>query len=70
MNPIKVEERTFINGNTAADMDDAEIFGKIHDMESEARHLSTLKTKSVKLGKRIKALRKSAKKLAAYVDAR
>jgi len=70
MNPIKVEERTFIDNTDAKDVTDEQIFIDIGNLEAEARVLSALKTKSTKLNKRIKALRKSARKLAAYVDAR
>ena len=70
MNPLKVEERTFVNDTDAKTLSDEQIFADIGNMEAEARILGALKTKSTKLNKRIKALRKSARKLAAYVDAR
>jgi hypothetical protein len=70
MNPIKIENRTYFDNQPAADMTDEQVFATISDLEAEGRILSALKTKSTKLTKRINALRKSAKKLAAYVDAR
>jgi len=66
----KIENRTYINGNNAADMSDDALFSHIAAIEAEAASLSKLNTACESMNARIQQLEDDAKALAEYIDNR
>ena len=67
---MKIETRTFINDQDAANWTDEQIFGEIQRAEKRIEELKAIKVQSGKLAKAIDDLQDYVNKLAAYVDER
>lgn len=67
---IKIETRTFFNGEDIKGMSDDYLFQQIANAEAEIRRLEAIETKPAKLAARIDALRVGIADLAAAIDAR
>lgn len=70
MNPIKIEQRTYVNGTLAKDLSDDQIISFISEGEAAIKELSALETQSTKVAAKIEALKKGNTDLAALLDAR
>jgi len=65
-----IETKTFIQGEDAANLSDAQIFAKISSLEGQITKLDAIKTKPKKLVKVIEDLQADIAKLVEFVDAR
>ena len=65
-----IETKTFIQGEDAANLTDAQIFAKISSLEGQITKLDAIKTKPKKLVKVIEDLQADIAKLVEFVDAR
>lgn len=72
MQPIKVENRTYVNGTLAKDLNDDQLISFIAESEGEIKRLSELKTaaSSTSIKKRLDALQAGIDSLVQLLDAR
>lgn len=67
---IKIESKTFFNGQDIANFTDDQLFGHISQAENEIKKLEAIETKPKKLEKKIADLKEGINALAAAIDAR